>query len=96
MTVVLLEVTVLLTDRVLPAGVPLGGGGGGGGRHPALRHLPGLGALLGLQAPDPRLPAVSVETEAKEALAPLVTTTVTGTACSNNIRQTQRTMWGWM
>ena len=41
-TVVLLEVPVLLTDIVPPAGVPLGGGGGGGGRHTALRHLPGL------------------------------------------------------
>ena len=81
MTVVLLEIPVLLADRVPAAGVPLGGGGGGGGAHPTLLHLPLLGALQVLQAPDPRLPAVAVETEAQEALAPLVTTALTGAAC---------------
>ena len=79
-TVVLLKVAVLLAYLVPGAGVPLGGGGGGGGAHPALRHLPGLGALLVLLAPDPRLPAVSVETEAQKALAPLLATTGTGAA----------------
>ena len=84
-TVVLLKVAVLLAHLVPRAGVPLGGGGGGGGAHPALRHLPGLGALLVLLAPDPRLPAVSVETEAKKALAPLLATSGTGAACRQEI-----------
>ena len=90
MTVVLLEVPVLLTDIVPLAGVPLGGGGGGGGLHSALRHLPRLGALLVLLAPDPWIPAVSVETEAKEALAPFMTTSITGAACSHKMKTIQQ------